>query len=728
MVLLNFHVNDALPLLEHLLSGIAITAGAIAVQRSMRQRHNHDAEQALIDSERLNRAIIDALPDLIIRMKRDGTYVDIRPAKTFSTVPGIEVGANVRNILPDLMAQQRIEMAERAIQTREPQTYEMQLLIDGKQQWQECCIVDLSDDEVIVIVRDITDRKRSESEREAMKAQIQQQLNRVLLLEHITHEVRSSLDRQRIFQVTVDQVGRLFRVNRCLLHLYVDGTASDPPSIPFVAEYLDGDYESLLQRTIPLIDNDHAQCMITHDRAIASDDVYQDASLASIQEICQSIHLKSMLVCRTSYLNAPNGAIVLQQCDRYRSWTEDEMTLLEAVASQVGIALYHAQLLEQAVKQQHEMASKNHALQQASQAAESASRSKNMFLATMNHELRTPLNIILGFAQVLQSAPDLPDEYRDDAKLILESGEQLLGLINNVLDLAKIEAGMIPLDEHPFELNRFIDSIELMFAQKIRQKGLQFTANRLTASPDRIVADEGKIRQILIHVLSNAIKFTENGSIHLNISLSNHEAMTSEASLFHDLSHTHTPLYTQARVRFDVKDTGCGVAPEILDNIFNAFAGRESGQKKFSEGTGIGLTISNKVAQLIGGEFSVTSTVKQGACFSLDVPVMLEHNAATSTERVRSSASKAPSSPIIEDLKQPTTASARLLPQDLQTLPEEWIERLYDASVRCDDSIAQKLVHDVAHQESAVVSKIGHLVDLFQFEEIVHLIEQSRQL
>ncbi|MEB3212440.1 MAG: ATP-binding protein [Leptolyngbyaceae bacterium] len=854
MVAFNVHFYSVVADAEHLLTAIALMSAAIALWWGWGQRRRAALGQDAIAGERLYRAILDALPDLIIRMKRDGTYVDVRPARQFRTMASAKVGANVRDVLPPPIAQQRIEMAERAIQTRRPQTYDFQLCVDGENQWQEACIVDLSHDEVIILIRDITerknaleqlrrqeaqqrailtaipdlifrlrsdgvflgyvrtdtfsdmlptdfepigkhitdslssehahrhleamhqalstqqlvvyeqefvvngqrqyeevrvvasgddevlfiirdvsDRKNSELAHDEMERQLQRHLNRVLLLEQITNEIRGSLDLQRIFQVTVDQIGRLFQVNRCLLHLYVDGNDAERPSIPFVAEYLDEAWPSILQMAIPLEENAHAQRLIAQDRAIASNNVYDDPLLESVHDLCHTIELKSMLVCRTSYQDTPNGAIVLHQCDRYRMWTEDEIVLLEAVAAQVGIALYHAHLLEQAIRQQAELEAKNRDLERATREAEAANRSKSRFLATMNHELRTPLNIILGFAQVLQSATDLPDDYRNDVRLILESGEHLLTLINNLLTLAKLEAGMIPLDERSFELNGFIDSIELMFAQKIQQKELSFTIDRWIDSPLWVTADEGKIRQILMHLLDNAIKFTDYGVIRLTVAIAHcniHPQSFRSPQRFSDpsLCSVH-----QANIRFEISDTGCGIDASALKKVFNAMAEREAGKKKSSEGAGLGLTLSQTISQFIGATLSVTSEVGKGSCFSIDIPVLVEGKADITDENAPSTMHFVQSSPYLvsptqlPDLSSPKITS-RLFPEDLRSFSSEWLERLYDASVRCDDSGAQHLVNEIEDDEEAIAPKIRQLIDLFQFEELVQLIDQAKQI
>lgn len=264
-------------------------------------------------------------------------------------------------------------------------------------------------------------------------------------------------------------------------------------------------------------------------------------------------------------------------------------------------------------------------LQQVAQAAEEANRAKSEFLANMSHELRTPLNAILGFTQLLTRDSLLSTENREHLEIISRSGEHLLSLINDVLAMSKIEAGKISLNENSFDLYRLLYSLEEMLQLKAQSKGLQLIFDYASDVPQYVFADENKLRQVLINLLGNALKFTQEGSVTLRVGIAHRASGQESSSPLFPLS-PHSLLSTAYSLFFEVEDTGPGIEQKELDSVFEAFVQTETGRKS-QEGTGLGLPISRQFVRLMGGEITVSSTLGQGTTFSFDIPIRLAQEA-----------------------------------------------------------------------------------------------------
>ncbi|NCC32300.1 MAG: response regulator, partial [Chloroflexia bacterium] len=255
------------------------------------------------------------------------------------------------------------------------------------------------------------------------------------------------------------------------------------------------------------------------------------------------------------------------------------------------------------------------ALREARDTAETANRAKSLLLANMSHELRTPLNAILRFTNLLQQAPNLSPDQQHDLAIVHQSGEHLLALITDVLDLSKIEAGRMQIHQSEVHLTHMLKALHEMFALRARQKGLHFAFEYSADLPKMVRLDEIKLRQILINLLSNAIKFTQHGSVTLRIHSHPFKPVAPQATL-HSL-HESTEE-TSCILTFAVEDTGPGLSPAEITTIFAPFMQAEAGHKA-KEGSGLGLAISQHYAQLMGGELTVTSTVGQGAIFTCSI-------------------------------------------------------------------------------------------------------------
>jgi len=233
--------------------------------------------------------------------------------------------------------------------------------------------------------------------------------------------------------------------------------------------------------------------------------------------------------------------------------------------------------------------------------AEEANRSKSEFLANMSHEIRTPMNGILGFAELLLEE-DLTEEQEEAVRTIFHSGQALLNLINDILDLSKVESGMMEVSEEEFFLLELLNSSMALSRPKAIEKGLDYALDIQTQIPTRIVSDQDKIRQVLINLIGNAVKFTESGKVTVSVGVT---------------KENKTDMF----LNIQVTDTGPGIHEEKLETIFQPFTQADASSTKKYPGTGLGLSITKKLVELLHGDISVSSQHGTGSIFSITIPI-----------------------------------------------------------------------------------------------------------
>ncbi len=309
----------------------------------------------------------------------------------------------------------------------------------------------------------------------------------------------------------------------------------------------------------------------------------------------------SLLAAKTSFLDNANGLIVLLRVGNNSPWTEDDFKLLEALTGQFGISI--AQISTSETEERY-----HHHLEEARHLAEVANRAKSDFLAKMTHELRTPLNSIIGFSEILGEDKTLNPKQRETLDIINNSGEHLLDVINEILDLSKIEAGKMEKNEETFEFLPLLGSVYEMLSLKAEAKRIAFNFSAQSNLPVEIISDRSKLRQILINLIGNAIKFTAQGAVSLTIS--SKEIAAPEL--------VEGRLRRGIRLHFEIRDTGRGIREDEIENLFERYSQTESGRRS-SEGTGLGLPIARSFVQMLGGDIEVTSVFGEGTTFRFSI-------------------------------------------------------------------------------------------------------------
>ena len=453
------------------------------------------------------------------------------------------------------------------------------------------------------------------SDRKQVELALQRQAEQKEVLNRVIQTIRNSLDLNAIFQTATAEIAQLFSAEESYITQYfperqiwrVLAGHQENPEIP-----------NKTGLEIPDIEN-------PVNVKLKKLEIFQISDANNLED---ELNKQLAQICPGSWLVVPLksgeslwGSLNLLHSQTNIIWDDEQVELARAVAEQLAIAIQQANLYQQLQQELSDRKQTEIQLQKAKEAAETANVAKSTFLANMSHELRTPLNAILGFTQMMGRDRTLSPQQQEQIKIINNAGDHLLALINDILEMSKIEAGRTSFNPTSFDLINFLTSLEELFKLKAESKGLQLKFELAPDLPQYVQTDEGKLRQVLINILGNAIKFTEKGQVILRAKQIAQPPLDDQLPI------------TNYQLSFEIEDTGLGIEQEEIGRIFDPFIQSETG-KKAMQGTGLGLAISRKFVKMMGGNIRVDSQPKKGSVFTFEIQVTPTDTIAQNTTHI----------------------------------------------------------------------------------------------
>ncbi|MDM8515707.1 response regulator [Desulfobacterales bacterium HSG16] len=428
------------------------------------------------------------------------------------------------------------------------------------------------------MIVDITERRQAEESLRMANEKLKTRVNEMSLLNSISRTMTSTGDFATALEISIRQIGDLLGAYGGS-YVLLDEDSQD---IKIIAHYATADDGiDLTDMVIP--DMPVSSIIFEHGKTVIINDAQLNPLIAPIQDLIHQRGIQAMMIVPLKVPGKVIGAINISSDSRDHNFTAEDVNLVETIAGQLAGAIERASLYESAKTARTE--------------AENANRAKNEFLANMSHEIRTPMNAVLGFLRMTMDDSGLSSSHKKNLNTAYDSANLLMSLINDILDVSKLENGKVKLDKHIFDLVRIIRKTLDVLNTGVREKGLALS---LDVHPDIsrfYIGDSLRLQQILLNLADNAIKFTEEGQVKVSL----------------------VPCEEENFLHFTVSDTGIGIAPERLSTIFDVFTQADSSTSRSYGGTGLGTTISKQLVELMGGQIWAESKEGRGSVFHFTV-------------------------------------------------------------------------------------------------------------
>ncbi|MDG5767201.1 PAS domain S-box protein [Balneolales bacterium ANBcel1] len=558
--------------------------GHFGIQRDITEEV--ELKYRLVDSERYHRSLTMSIPDMLFVISREGNFLDFKADSTnLYARPEDFLGRNFRDVLPPEVSRKKEAAIAEAIERQGVAEFSYSMPVRGGTRFFQARLVPSGGDRLISFVRDVTEQKAAE--RELSNSYDYQKT--VSLVSSSLVKVKAETYDQTVNRILAE-TARYFAADRAYLFLFSEDLATKTNTHEWCAEGIDPHISDMQQVPVDPLPW-WKKKILNKERVHIPEVAALPETAAAEKALFMSQDIKSLLTVPLANEDRYFGFIGLDMVKKHYSWNTQEMERLQTIAHILADSMVRL--------------AKERELVVAKQEADQANKAKSQFLANMSHEIRTPLNGVIGFTELLAKTPlsEAQKQYVDNATM---SGHSLMQIINDILDFSKIEAGALELDPVRTDIIGLLENSVDVIAFHAGRKHIEILLDIDADTPRYAVVDPVRLKQIIVNLLGNAVKFTETGEIELKVVFE--EERDSGQGHFH----------------FSVRDTGIGISKAQQKKLFKAFSQADSSTTRKYGGTGLGLMISQMIAQKMGSTIALESQREKGSLFYFSITAEFE--------------------------------------------------------------------------------------------------------